>query len=90
MFNLKDDPGEFHNLAGRPETAAKQRELHVHLTSLVDPDTVTERAFAAQQKILDAMVRRMSRGEFYDYMHGRLGAMQSRVLANQFYRTQTA
>ncbi len=90
LFNVKDDPAEFRNLAGKPETAARQRELHAHLTSLVDPDAVTERAFAAQQKILESMVRRMSRQEFYDYMHGRLGAMQARVLSSQFYRSRTA
>jgi choline-sulfatase len=88
LFNLHDDPGEFHNLAGNPETAQKQAELHAHLTSLVDPDAVTERAFAAQQKILDSMVARMSRDEFYRYMKGRLGGMQARVLASQLYRSR--
>ena len=66
LFNLKDDPGELRNLAGKPETAAVQKELHRHLTSLVDPDAVTRRAFDAQQRVLMNMVRSMKRDEFYD------------------------
>ena len=86
LFNLKDDPGEFHNLAGKKETASVQKELHAQLTSLLDPDAVTERAFARQERILQAMVQRLKPEEFYREIKGRLGAAQARVLTNKHYR----
>ena len=86
LFNLKDDPGELRDLAGKPETAAIQRELDARLKSLVDPDAVSERAFAEQERRLEAMVRRMSASEFYDEIEGRLGAAQARVMTNRHYR----
>ncbi len=86
LFNLKDDPGEFNNLAGRPATNAQQRELHAHLTSLVDPDAVTESAFAEQERLLAAMVKSRSREQFHQELVGRLGKAQARVLAARHYR----
>jgi choline-sulfatase len=85
LFNLKDDPGELRNLAGKPETAAIQKQLHGHLTSLVDPDAVTRRGFAAQERVLMKMVKSMKRDEFYDELVGRLGSAQAWVLANRYY-----
>jgi len=86
LFNLKDDPGEFMNLAGRPDTAAIQKQLHQHLLSLVAPDAVTRRAFDAQDRVLMNMVKTMKRDEFYDEIVGRLGTAQAWVLANKYYR----
>jgi choline-sulfatase len=54
LFNLKDDPGEFHNLGGKKDSAAIQKELHGLLTSQVDPDAVTDRAFAEQERACGA------------------------------------
>jgi choline-sulfatase len=85
LFNLKDDPGELRNLAGRPETAAIQKELHGRLTSLVDPDAVTRRAFDAQERVLMKMVREMKRDEFYQEISGRLGSAQAWVLTSRHY-----
>jgi choline-sulfatase len=85
LFNLKDDPGELRNLAGKQETAAKQKELHQHLTSLVDPDAVTRRAFDAQERVLTKMVAKMKRDEFYDEISGRLGSAQAWVLTDRHY-----
>jgi hypothetical protein len=42
LFNLKDDPEELNNLASDARYADVQRELHSVLTSLIDPDKVTE------------------------------------------------
>jgi choline-sulfatase len=87
LFDLERDPGELHNLASIPETAAVQQELHTELLRLVpDPDAVTERAFAAQQALLEKMISDNTRQEFYEELRSRLGAGQARVLANQFYR----
>ena len=40
LYDLEADPGELRNLAGRPETAAVQRELCVALTEkmILDSD----------------------------------------------------
>jgi arylsulfatase A-like enzyme len=87
LFDLQRDPGELHNLAGTPETAGIQRQLHAELLRLIpDPDSVTDRAFAAQQELLEKMLRSNTRDEFYEELRSRLGAGQARVLANQFYR----
>ncbi len=87
LFDLSSDPGEQHNLAGRAETAAIQKQMHGELLRLVpNPDSVTEQAFAAQQTLLDKMIRDNTRQQFYARLHGRLGAGQARILANQMYR----
>lgn len=86
LFNLRSDPGEFRNLAGTPEGAEVRKELHGILTSLLDPDAVTERAFAAQARVLDGMVRRMTPEEFRKALIGRLGSAQAHVLTRQCYR----
>ncbi len=87
LFDLSRDPLEQHNLAGEATAAAIQKELHGELLRLVpDPDAVTERAFAAQQQLLEKMVRDNSRQEFYERLNGRLGTGQARVLTNQLYR----
>jgi choline-sulfatase len=86
LFNLREDPGEFINLAGRKQTAGIQKELHSYLRGQLDPDAVTERAFAEQERRLEAMVRKMKREEFYDELEGRLGPAQARMLTNRCYR----
>jgi choline-sulfatase len=90
-FDLKRDPGEVHDLAGTPETATIQQELHAELLRLMpNPDAVTERAFAAQQALLEKMLHSNTRQEFYEELRSRLGAGQARILANQFYRAAVA
>jgi choline-sulfatase len=86
LFNLKNDPGEFRNLAGKPETAAVEKELHALLVAQVDPEAVSERAFAEQDRRLRARVRAMQPEEFFADLKGRLGATQARVLTNKYYR----
>lgn len=73
LFNLKEDPGEMNNLADAPEFVSKVRELHDLLTSLVDPDAVTEAAFRKQHRILMDMVQEKTPEEFFHTMRGRLG-----------------
>lgn len=85
LFNLHDDPGELTNLAGRPETAAIEEELHTALTSFVDPDAVTLRAFQKQEEVLAGMVRDHDAHGFYDLLAGRLGQGEAALLANKFY-----
>lgn len=86
LFHLGDDPGELRNLAGRPETAAVQRELHGILTSLVNPDDVTERAFAAQESFLRNFAAAKGREGMYEALVSRMGKGQARSLAMKYTR----
>lgn len=52
------------NLPGKPESAAVERALHQILTSLVDPDAVTEQAFERQRHMLMQMYRRILPASF--------------------------
>lgn len=85
LFNLKDDPGEFNNLAGKPETASIERELHSTLTSLVDPDAITEKAFKKQHDVLMDMVRKESPDRFCQILSGRLGRGQAIAFTKEYY-----
>jgi choline-sulfatase len=40
LFDLEADPGEWHNLAGRPETAALEAELHGLIMAQFDPQAL--------------------------------------------------
>lgn len=91
LFDLAADPHEQHDLAAKPESAPVLKDLHAELLRLIpDPDAVTERAFAAQQDLLEKMFRDHTRQGFYDALRSRLGAGQARILANQFYRGRKA
>ncbi|MGH9663696.1 MAG: sulfatase-like hydrolase/transferase [Bryobacteraceae bacterium] len=85
LFNLKDDAGEMRNLAGVAAHTGIRRELHAHLTSLLDPDAVTWRAFSKQDEVLKAMVARLSPDQFYGELKGRLGPTQARVQTHRLY-----
>ncbi|MBL8229687.1 MAG: sulfatase-like hydrolase/transferase [Bryobacterales bacterium] len=86
LFHLKNDPGEFHNLAGQPQTKAIQQELDGILRSLVDPDAVSEAAFRRQDEVLRQLVASSTKEDFYENLVGRLGPMQARSITNQCYR----
>jgi choline-sulfatase len=86
LFNLKDDPGEFYNLADDRRYADVRQKLHARLTSLVDPDAVTYAAFRKQEAVLSGLVRTNSREEFYKRLVGRMGTAQARVLTEREYR----
>lgn len=86
LFNLKDDPGEFQNLAAKTEHAAVLKELHGKLRSLLDPDAVTDAAFRKQEAVLAGLVRKQTKQQFYDSLIGRLGPAQARVLSERHYR----
>jgi choline-sulfatase len=87
LFNLKADPGEFQNLAARPDHAAVRTELHAHLCSLLDPDKVSDASFRRQNAVLKRLIEQQSRAEFYKNLVGRLGPMQARVITDQMYRS---
>jgi choline-sulfatase len=86
LFNLKQDPGEFHNLANDPEHLPLVAELHGILTSLVAPDKITEAAFTEQERRLRAMVESKTAVDFYRQIAGRLGPGQAGALTNRYYK----
>jgi choline-sulfatase len=85
LFNLREDPGELNNLAGRPETAAIEKEMHETLTSLVDPDAITLRAFEKQDEFLEKIVKSHDANAFYQLIAGRLGQGQAVLITCQHY-----
>lgn len=85
LFNLKEDPEELNNLAGRPEFAAIGRELQGALTSLVDPDAVTEQGFERQEHMLRAMAQKESPEQFGDTLTSRLGRGQAIALTKKHF-----
>ncbi len=86
LFDLKRDPGELHNVAEKPELAGLVKELHRHLTSLVDPDAVTYRAFDKQHEVLMNMVNSLDAESFYKKLLSRMGPAQSRILTYKLYQ----
>lgn len=83
LFDLKNDPGEKTNLAREREDVRK--ELHGLLTSVVNPDAVTRRAFAEQQRRLQTMVKEKTAQEFYEELEGRLGSGQAWAIMQKYY-----
>lgn len=52
LFDLSTDPEEINNLAGQPQVAAKQAELHAELLALCDPEDTNAQAFADQEALI--------------------------------------
>jgi hypothetical protein len=79
---MEDDPEEMHNLIDTPEGRRASRHLQEVLVSLVgDPDTITERAFARQERMLKDLCERMSLQELLDFgFERRLGRGQAITL----------
>lgn len=81
LFNLREDPGEKHNRADDPSAQGFLKELRSILHGQVDPEEVTERAFALQKKVLDGFVGRMNEEQLFELFRSRLGDGQARVMA---------
>jgi choline-sulfatase len=84
LFNLKSDPGELNNLSGKSEFASVEAELHGILTSQVNPDQISERAFQEQDRILKSMVAKHGPQKLYQELVSRLGKGQARALAIKY------
>ncbi len=81
LFNLKEDPGEKHNRANDPAGHEILLDLRSILRRQVDPEGVTEKAFAAQKKVLDGFVKRMDEEQLFELFRSRLGDGEARVMA---------
>jgi len=88
LFDLSKDPEELNNLFGKEKFRAIERDLHDILTSLVDPDPITERAFEVQEQFLARMVRDLPPEKFFDRLAGRLGLGQALMLTKKYYPKQ--
>ena len=83
LFNLKDDPGEKKNRIDDEAAQPILNELRTLLRRQVDPEEVTERAFAAQEKVLQTFIQKMNEEELFDLFKSRLGDGESRVIAKR-------
>lgn len=81
LFNLDDDPGEFHDRSGDPEAQSVLRELRAILASQVDTEAVTRAGFAAQEKMLARFAAENSEAGLAKMLEGRMGKGLARVLA---------
>jgi choline-sulfatase len=88
LFNIKDDPNELHDLAGDTKLKPLVREMHSLLTTVVDPDLVTQQAFEEQERRFEKIVRSHNAKEFFDMFESRLGKGQTMALVNRYYRTR--
>ena len=73
LFNLKDDPGEFENLAGQQKYREVESGLHDLLRSVVNPEEVSAAAFAHQKARLEKDLARLDEAEIYRRYQQRLG-----------------
>ena len=73
LFNLKDDPGEFANLAGVEKYREVESELHDLLRSAADPEKVSAEAFAHQKVRLEKDLAHLDDPEIYRRYSSRLG-----------------
>ena len=85
LFDMSAPFGEYNNLAFNKEFAPIVEELHARLVSLVDPNAITYEAFRRQSQVLRAFVQKQSKEQFYHSLVGRLGSVQSSVLAERCY-----
>jgi choline-sulfatase len=73
LFNLKDDPGEFENLAGGEKYREVESELNNLLRSVVDPEAVSAAAFEHQKARLEKDLARLDDPDIYRMYSSRLG-----------------
>jgi choline-sulfatase len=85
LFDLKSDPGEFHNLSGRPEYRQIEQEMEAALRALLDPEAVNRRAFERHDAVLQAMIKQSNAEQFYKQLERRLGPGQARSLTFRHY-----
>ena len=85
LFNMNRDPEEMHDLIDTEEGKRVSKELHKVLLSLVDPDRLTEKAFARQEQMLADLCDRMSLEELLDFgFERRLGRGQAITLLKKY------
>ena len=85
LFNLAEDPDEFTNCVNEPRAKPVVEELQAILRSQVDPDKVTERAFATQRARMDSYLKGRNPADMLGGFSSRLGQQQAVELLNAYY-----
>jgi len=83
LFNLENDPDEKNNLINDPQYKVKADELKKLLLSIANPDSITDRAFDLQDKMLAQFVGKNNQHELMQILKGRLGDGQAIILSKQ-------
>ena len=83
LFNLKDDPDEYHNLIHSPEGKEKAAELQNQLHNLVDTEKITMQAFSRQNQFLQKYTNSLSEEKLFALFKKRLGEGQARSIAQK-------
>ena len=73
LFNLKEDPGEFGNLAGREKYREVEKSLKELLFDTVNPEKISVAAFADQRRRLELDLPRLDDPLVYRGYERRLG-----------------
>jgi choline-sulfatase len=81
LFNVKEDPDEFNNRIADPAAGTVLRDLREILQSQVDPEEVTQRAFATQERMLAKFAREKTEAQLAAMFEGRMGKGLATVLA---------
>lgn len=83
LFNLKEDPNEYHNLNNNPDYKDKSKELKNILNNLVNTEEITLRAFKCQNKYLTKYNDTMSEKELIHFLKRRLGEGQATYITRK-------
>ncbi len=86
LFNLDEDPDEFHDRSKDPSAQDVLRELREILQSQVDPEAVTRAAFATQERMLAGFAAKLGEEGLAAMFRGRMGQGLARVLAARAMR----
>ena len=83
LFNLKDDPNEYHNLIHSPDYKEKAVEMQNKLHNFVDTEKITMRAFSRQNQFLEKFTKSLSEEKLVGLLKSRLGEGQARYMAQK-------
>ena len=95
LFNLEDDPDEWNDLARQPAYADVRERLGRALRGIVDPEKVSDEAFADQKRRLDAYIGERTLNEvfgeedFFLQFSRRMGVQQSRDLLTRHFQKRS-
>ena len=83
LFDMSQAMGEYKNVA--PQNKAVVEEMHAHLVSVVEPDTITWNAFHKQEDVLRGLVKSETKEQFKKNLTKRLGSIQGTVFTERLY-----
>lgn len=85
LFDMSEPFGEMNNLAKDEKFAPVLEQMHAHLTSVVDPDTITFAAFHRQDQVLHELTQKRAKADFYQSVASRLGSIQGKLFTERYY-----